>query len=430
MRTIPSTTTRLISLTAENFMRLVAVDITPDGNVVQISGANGAGKSSVLRALECALAGKGAFPSEPVRHGAEHAEITVDLGKYLVTRKIKPDGTTTLIVASPDGARFPSPQRLLDDLWSSLTFDPLAFSRMKPKEQRDQLAQMVGLSSMLDELAAADRVDFENRQNINRDLKRAQAQLEAMPVVEQCEPVDVSATLAELNDARQFNADAQRRDDSHAADLKMSAQWRSRASEKFAEAERLIAEGEELEKRAAELDAAIAGFESCALRDLSTLETRLSEAASRNKQHDAFHAHAAVAASVSKLEDESQALTDTMTQREAERAKVIAAAPFPIQGLALTDAGVTYNGVPFDQASSAEQLRVSAAIGMAMNDALRVMFIRDGSLLDEQSLAMLETLAEENDYQVILETVDTSGNVGVYIEDGRVAAVNGVAVAA
>lgn len=34
---------------------------------------------------------------------------------------------------------------------------------------------------------------------------------------------------------------------------------------------------------------------------------------------------------------------------------------------------------------------------------------------------MLEEMADENDYQIWVELVDETGNIGVYIEDGMVA---------
>lgn len=83
-----------------------------------------------------------------------------------------------------------------------------------------------------------------------------------------------------------------------------------------------------------------------------------------------------------------------------------------------------------DQASTAEQLRVSAAIAMALSPALRVLIVREGSLLDSTSLAMLAEMAAEKDFVVLCETVDESGQVGIYIEDGSIAAVNGQAVPA
>ena len=80
---------RIISLQAENLKRLVAVNIQPDGNVVEITGKNGAGKTSVLDAIYWALAGKDGIQSTPIRKGEDHAVIKLDLGELKVVRKFK-----------------------------------------------------------------------------------------------------------------------------------------------------------------------------------------------------------------------------------------------------------------------------------------------------------------------------------------------------
>src|SRR5690606_29737088 len=82
------------------------------------------------------------------------------------------------------------------------------------------------------------------------------------------------------------------------------------------------------------------------------------------------------------LEQQSEALTRAMEDRNEAKAKAIAAASLPVPGLAFGDGTVTLAGVPFDQASDAEQLRASVAIAMALNPRLRVLRVRDGSLLD------------------------------------------------
>ena len=48
---------KIVSLEAENYKRLKAVEITPDGNMVVIGGRNAQGKSSVLDAIWAALGG-------------------------------------------------------------------------------------------------------------------------------------------------------------------------------------------------------------------------------------------------------------------------------------------------------------------------------------------------------------------------------------
>lgn len=110
-----------------------------------------------------------------------------------------------------------------------------------------------------------------------------------------------------------------------------------------------------------------------------------------------------------------------MADIDAQKAAGVAAAKMPVEGLSFDAEGITYNGVPFAQASSAEQLRVSTAMAMALNPDLRVIRITDGSLLDSHSMAMLQELASENDYQVWVEVVDETDDApGVVIEDGRV----------
>lgn len=48
---------KIVKLTAENIKRLKAVEITPTGALVEVTGKNGQGKSSVLDAIWWALAG-------------------------------------------------------------------------------------------------------------------------------------------------------------------------------------------------------------------------------------------------------------------------------------------------------------------------------------------------------------------------------------
>ena len=66
------------------------------------------------------------------------------------------------------------------------------------------------------------------------------------------------------------------------------------------------------------------------------------------------------------------------------------------------------------------RLRVGIALAMKSNPRLRVLRIRDGSLLDDASMATVAEMAEANDFQVWIERVDTSGRVGFVVEDGSV----------
>jgi hypothetical protein len=98
----------------------------------------------------------------------------------------------------------------------------------------------------------------------------------------------------------------------------------------------------------------------------------------------------------------------------------------PVEGLGIDiDAKgapfLTWEGLPFDkdQISTAVQLRVSTAIGMAANPTLRVLRIKDGSLLDANSKRMLAEMADTEDFQLWVEEVG-DGGTGVIMENGEI----------
>jgi hypothetical protein len=134
----------------------------------------------------------------------------------------------------------------------------------------------------------------------------------------------------------------------------------------------------------------------------------------------------ALLAELTAAEAKSKGYTDAMTERAATRNKALAEAEMPVPGLAFGlnekgEAVLTYEGLPFDkdQISTAVQLRVSTAIGMAANPRLRVLRISDGSLLDANSMKMLTEMAEAEDFQLWVEVVG-DGGVGIIMENGLV----------
>ena len=111
-------------------------------------------------------------------------------------------------------------------------------------------------------------------------------------------------------------------------------------------------------------------------------------------------------------EEQAKALTASMDARRRKVADAIAAADVGIDGLAIADGRVTLDGFPIDQASDAGRLRLSCAIAMRGDAKLKVLRVRDGSLLDADSLVLLQKMAEAADYQVWIEQVDTTGKLG------------------
>lgn len=418
---------KLLRLKAENWMKLEAVSFEFDGeNYVEVTGGTGAGKSCAFAAFHALLGGKDAIPADPVRHGAEYAKLQAVFDTFEVSRRVNPDRTTTLSITTKEGMRPASSQKFLDGLKSSLGFDPVAFARMDAKAKRDQLAELIGLKGTLDELAQHDKADYEERTVVNRELKQVAARLAAMPEVEATEPVAVADLLADLRMSREHNraADAQR--ETRERYVRDAAELRATAARKREQAEKLLAEAQDDDATAALADRAAEGCHVPASIELSPLEQRLEQSESINARARAFAERQQVEEQAKALQAESDALTASLKHREAERAKVLAAAEFPVPGLSLSEDGVIYNGVTFEQASRGEEMLVSASIGMRLNPGARIMLVNDAILMDPPTRKVLAQMAADHDFLVLAEVTDVSGKTGIYIENGRVVAVDGV----
>jgi DNA repair exonuclease SbcCD ATPase subunit len=420
---------KILRLQAENIKKLKVVEITPAGNIVEITGPNGSGKSSVLDAIFYALGGAKDIPAQPIRRGQLKAHVTLELGEITVIRKFSKDTGTSLVAEAKNGARFPTPQRLLDEMLGKLTFDPLEFSRMDPKKQLDQIRSMVKIELDLDKLDADNASDFEKRTDLNREIKSLDARGFGFTFPDDTpdEEIDVSKLAQELEAAGQKNT-ANERVKREREIIASAIQDRlQRAKDSRDEAERLRKRAEDLELSAIS-DEGIAHdnterletmvvpdpVDTAEVRELINSARGINAAVVRKKQQ------AAIFADAKKKRAAADALTEAMAGRLTAKRDAIAAAKMPIEGLSFGEGEVVYNGLPFTQASSAEQLRISVAVAMAANPKLKVLRIQDGSLLDENSMKLLAEMAAAADYQIWIERVDTSGKVGVVMEDGAV----------
>lgn len=151
----------------------------------------------------------------------------------------------------------------------------------------------------------------------------------------------------------------------------------------------------------------------------ATNRTARIEADTANDKLRAMNARKVKEAEVQALRDAYAGKTAEIEAIDAEKAAMLAAVTFPVPGLSFgADGGVTFQGVPLAQASGAERIRVSMAIALAANPQIRVVLIRDASLLDEDSMADVVALAEAADAQVWLERVGTADPEAVVIVDG------------
>jgi len=427
---------RIITLKAENIKKLKAVEITPEGNVVIISGRNEQGKTSVLDCIWLALAGADASKGmpKPIRTGEKKANTTLDLGDLVVTRTWTDNDKSYLKVDNKDGATFKSPQKMLDALVGRLSFDPLAFAQQEDKVQAKTLQEFTGIDPA--PLDAKRKTIFDQRTIVNREVTQLKGQLDGMTAPGEnvpAEELSASEVLAELRSAQ----DAKNANDEKRREL----QGLARQAEQYrTEIEGMTEHIKKLEEKRNSINLLLDGInrkgktlraEVTALKDpdLDSFQSKLDGVEETNKDVRNAKAYKEAKAKYEDKKAESEKLTADIGKVDAEKEAMLKAAKFPIEGLGFDETGVTFKDIPFKQCSSAERLRVSLAMAMALNPKLRVIRIADGSLLDSSNMKLIEEMAKEQDFQVWVEIVDESGKLGVYIEDGEVKEVlEGVAV--
>jgi hypothetical protein len=381
----------------------------------------------VLDAIEYALAGKSSIPGEPIRRGETEASVVVELDDIIVKRTFSPKDSY-LTVEGKEGQVFKSPQSVLDKLVGELTFDPLAFSRRKPAEQAEILRGVLGLDfTGLD--MKRDGI-YAARTDNNRSLQTVRARVSTMPQydIPDAAQESVDSLLENAMQSKQQKSDAVAHAERAATgaiycanavdDLRGEiAGMEMRLMDLRVRLESYVVKAKEAEQTAVALREKA---DAIAEPDLDAIKEkrRQAEEIEDHRKHNFLRFK--LAQLVKDLEKETDSLTKRIAEIDQRKAEMLQAVQMPVSGLGFGDAGVTMNGLPFEQASSSEQLRVSVAMGAALNPKLRVMLIRDGSLLDANSLKLLEDMAEKHDLQIWLERVSDGDKVGVVIADGMV----------
>lgn len=482
---------KIVSLTAENVKRISAVHIVPgDDGVVLIGGRNAQGKSSVLDSIMMALAGASTIPDEPIRRGEESAEVTVDLGEIVVRRRFTKSGST-VTVKTKDKASYSSPQKVLDGLFSKLSFDPLKFSMMKPDEQAKTLIELVGIDTA--DLDKSRAKTFEDRTVVNRLVKEAEVALSLFPAVdvdvpevrpdvdavrdrirnaesasrardavagsierlkaveseligdldslkreaEQIGPEWDAAIVGAKDRADQCAEIAKARHERELADLlKRHSEELDRITQGCREDEQRIIKAqsdakvknqsdtqwteEELVRVRGELSALVEG-PSELIETVEDLQAELNQTVKTAEAFDHMTVRREKEALLKSRQDEADALTKKLDDIAAQKREKLAKAKYPIDGLSVSEDGtVLFDGIPFSQASRAQKIRTSVSIGLAMNPKLKVLLIQDGSLLDDDGLALVAEMAAQHDAQIWIERVGDKDESAIIIEDGHV----------
>lgn len=446
---------KMVRFEAENTMRLKSFDVEFDTekNVFVIAGDNAQGKSSAIRAMAMTLGGARLDPPKVIRDGEDEAmtRMTLDDG-YVLQVEWKNGHARKLEVAAPDGVLQKSPQSWLTARIGKYTINPGALLSLPDSEMQTELERALGLD--FSKLNAERQEKYEERTVVGREVDRLKARLTALPKIPDTaeQPTDLTALLAEQDRLQAI----QRENDKLASAVREATTKRegavreyksasttleqSRASLKLAEAEvvrlkQAVADSElrlgALEINGKKLAEELKTAEQSASEGedvelaLGDVRAKIETANAQNEANTLAVAkqkeRKVLTGDLKQKEDEHGALEKRIAAIDTEKAKALAGANFPVPGLAFSMAGLQLNGHSFSQASQAERLRVVVALGAISKPEIRLIFVDQGSLLDDNSMKLLAELAREYDAQVIVESVGKHRpGAAIIIEDGAV----------
>tara|TARA_R110000851_G_scaffold268071_1_gene420655 strand:+ start:7029 stop:8360 length:1332 start_codon:yes stop_codon:yes gene_type:complete len=438
MPDLPEEPMTVVRLTVDSFKRLRACNLSPSPTgLVPVRGPNAQGKSSTIESMLSAFGIE--RPSLPITEGEHGSDIVVELANeagetlLVVKQHWKRDSAgkakPKLSVEAADGTPYGSPAAVMKQL-VGFAADPGAFLDMKAEDQVKTILGVLGLTDALAALEDDASGLYEKRRDLGRDSDRLGKAAGALVAeVDGLPAPPTEGTIEELTARLLAAKDHNAAIDGH---RQIQAAAASRGTEAAGRLELLHAEVVKLE---ADVQAQRDAWEHAKSElagigeplDTAPIEQALA-AHEESTRHDARRElMQSTVAEATAAQEEHTAVEAQLATKRGEIADLLGTVTFPVEGMSYDHETkvIMVGEIPFASASQGERLRIAAAVAMAGAPIIKAIFVREGSLLDHASQAILSEIAAANKFQLWLEIVDepdpTTGErtAGIWIEDGE-----------
>jgi len=439
---------KIVYISIHNFLKLKDIEMNPSKTNV-IIGKNKQGKTSILKAIKAAFDGK--VDESVIRDGESKAEIVVELDDLNVKRTITEKGSY-LDVSNKEGFKVPAPQKYLDGILGTFSFNPVQFFELKQVERKKYLLNAIKLTLSQEELAK-----YTGEKLAGIDYTK-----HALEVVEDArkyyydkrtganaEVTKKRKTLDELSSSLPEGFDPKSVSEEHIKDLQKAIHDDELVLQKQADHEKFLAEMQRQEKGIVEdiakieadlvakktkltdlqKEIAAAAEFHYDLSDPLTIETAKETLKKLEGQRELVFTHKRVEeirGELSTAIEEADKLDAVVTKLTKEvPQELIAKAELPVEGLTVTENDVLINGISLDNLSASEQLRFALNIVRKLNETFKVINIDGIETLDKDNFEAFLKEVEGDDYQYFLTRVDgdsvsKNGYDVIEIENGEI----------
>lgn len=406
---------RITSVQIENVKSVKAFHVSPDPTGLTIvGGKNAQGKTSVLDAIAWALGGAKKQPSNAQRNGAlSPPSISITLSNGI--RAERKGKNSSLTVVDPSGQR--GGQALLDAFVSEFALDLPKFLDATPRDKAQILLRILGIGDQLAQLEMDEKRLYNERHAIGQlaDAKKKHAaELPEFPDTP-TEPLSISELLQRQQAVLARNGENQRKRD-HKAELESSL-FRTRTV--ISDLRAKLAEFEATERKLVE-DLQISERSLADLVDESTaeLERQIAEFETINQQIAANQQKQAARDEADQYTAQYEGKSSEIEAIRTARMELLNGAPLPLEGLAVEEGELLFNGQPWDCMSGADQLRVAVAIVRALKPECKFVLMDKLEQMDLDTLREFGQWLQGEGLQVIATRVSTGDECSIIIEDG------------
>ena len=412
-------TRRIEKLNIENLLGIKRITHIPITDFTEVRGGNGEGKSSFMAAIELLFGNKEATKNikNPVRNGQKKATVSVELNDMILTKIFSDSGKTRTEIVSKEGAKFSNPVKMIEQIFGKLPYDPLKMMDHTDKELIEVYLSLIDTEVDFNELEAQKKATYAERTIINRQKKDAEVKRNSYGLDYPDAPneeVSVSELSSELTEALTT-------EEQHRVDIGTRKLNHESIESKKDDIERLNNEINHIMKIDDEL---LTKMNDYVDPDTAGIQDQIGNIEEINKQVRYMHEKDKLMLEYDRLRDKSEALTAELTDINDTKEYEIKNAKIPIDGVSFNEHGLTYNGVPLSQCSTAQQLLVALGISVGTHtttNGIKVMLIQHGNNLDTKSMELVKEFCEKHEYQVWIEIVaDEPSGTGIFIEDGEI----------
>lgn len=401
---------KINELTIENVKRIKAVRIEPsESGLTVIGGRNNQGKTSVIDAIAWALGGDKYRPSQAYRDGSTvPPHLNIKLSNGLVVERKGKNGD--LKVTDPNGNK--GGQQLLNEFVEQLAIDLPRFMQASDKEKANTLLKIIGVGDQLSELEYKEKTLYNRRLEIGRIADQKAKFAREMPYYTDAPeaPVSVSELLNRHQAILAKNGENQR--------------LRQRKAELEQQATSLKSQLTGIQQRYNEAVAELA-IASKAAEDLIDESTAEIEDNIRNIEKLNIKVRANL--DKQKAEDDAKEFADQYSQLSGEidecraaKTELLKGADLPLEGLAVEDGCLLYNGKHWDNMSGSDQLKVATAIVRKLNPKCGFVLVDKLEQMDIDTLDDFGHWLEAEGLQAIATRVSTGDECSIIIEDGYI----------